>query len=540
MIKLYSNLSIVSKTRFLIITILGIILIISFTTIGILQYKIFKERLIERVVSAAEIVELNSIIPIEFGNKNEAQKILQSISTIKEVVYAVIYDKNNNLFSYFKREGALIDSVDIDLPLGALFRGNNLNVSSLIKYENEYYGKIVVVASTSSINESMLEYFYYSLSIFVFVYILSFLIGHRLTLLITAPLTELAKVVSKISNSGNYALRVKKVYNDEIGELYDNFNNMLNQIHIRDNKLNDFNLELENQVLTRTKELIEVNNILESTKGELEIKVLERTADLNNSIQKLEKSQKAMLLMVEDLNRTTKSLELGKNKLNEANKELEAFAYSVSHDLRAPLRGILGFTQILIEDHKDKLDEEGKRICSVILGNTERMGHLIDDLLSFSRLGRREIEKTEIDMKSMIRSIFYEISDEGNRNNIELNIGEMPQIFADSSLMKQVLINLLSNALKFSSKKEIIKLNIKYKLEDNFQVFSIQDNGAGFNSKYTDKLFGVFQRLHNESEFPGTGVGLAIVQRIIFRHGGKVWAEGEIDKGATFYFSLPI
>lgn len=226
-------------------------------------------------------------------------------------------------------------------------------------------------------------------------------------------------------------------------------------------------------------------------------------------------------------------------QLQTANKELEAFSYSISHDLRAPLRAINGYTRILVEDYSSVLDEEGRRICRVITTETLRMGKLIDDLLSFSRLSRKEIQTTTIDMKALAYSVFAELTTEEQRQRMDLKIGRLPQAKADPALIHQVWMNLISNAIKFSSRRERAIIELGTRRSDDENIYYVRDNGAGFNIQYVDKLFGVFQRLHGEDEFEGTGVGLAIVQRIVQRHGGRVWAEGEEDKGATFYFALP-
>lgn len=226
-------------------------------------------------------------------------------------------------------------------------------------------------------------------------------------------------------------------------------------------------------------------------------------------------------------------------QLEDTNKELEAFSYSVSHDLRAPLRGINGFTKILIEDHSEKLDDEAKRICNIIIDNSTKMGILIDELLTFSRYNRMELNKTKVNMNELVNSVYKEVTDEELRNKIELNIGILPEAFIDPHLFRQVWINLFSNSIKFSSKKEKIIIKINGEISENTLKFSIKDNGSGFDNRYSDKLFKVFQRLHTESEFKGTGVGLAIVNRIIKRHGGDIWAESELNIGATFYFTLP-
>jgi len=227
-------------------------------------------------------------------------------------------------------------------------------------------------------------------------------------------------------------------------------------------------------------------------------------------------------------------------QLQAINKELEAFSYSVSHDLRAPLRAIDGYTHILFEDYETKLDDEGKRLCSVIRENSRRMGQLIDDLLSFSRLSRVDINISRIDMKELAGSVYNELTNPENSQQIDFQLGELDSVSGDINLLRQVWTNLISNAIKFSSHREQPMIKISCKRKKNIVVYRITDNGAGFDMKYIDKLFGVFQRLHSVKDFEGTGVGLAIVQHIIIRHGGQVWAEGEVDKGATFYFSLPI
>jgi len=226
--------------------------------------------------------------------------------------------------------------------------------------------------------------------------------------------------------------------------------------------------------------------------------------------------------------------------LESANQELDAFSYSVSHDLRAPLRAIDGFVRILVEDFAPALGDEGKRICSVINDGTDRMGCLIDNLLAFSHIGRAALVPVPVEMEALCRSTFMEITTAADRERIVFNLDHLAPAIGDPALLRQVWVNLLGNAVKYSSKKTEAQIEVNSELRDDGVVYSVNDNGAGFNMDYADKLFGVFQRLHSQTEFPGTGVGLAIVQRIILRHRGKVWAEGETNKGATFHFSLPV
>jgi two-component system sensor kinase len=220
-------------------------------------------------------------------------------------------------------------------------------------------------------------------------------------------------------------------------------------------------------------------------------------------------------------------------------KELEAFSYSVSHDLRTPLRAIGGFTRILVEDYGPSLDAEGKRVCAVISDNTQRMRQLIDDLLAFSRLSRADMQPVPIDMQALADSTFRQLTAPESRKRIDFRLEPLPPALGDPTLIGQVWVNLLSNALKFSSQRERAVVEVRCRQGEGETIYYVRDNGAGFDMQYAGKLFGVFQRLHSEREFEGTGVGLAIVQRVIHRHGGRVWGEGEVDKGAAFFFTLP-
>jgi PAS domain S-box-containing protein len=226
-------------------------------------------------------------------------------------------------------------------------------------------------------------------------------------------------------------------------------------------------------------------------------------------------------------------------QLEAVNKELEAFSYSVSHDLRAPLRAIDGFSRVILEDYIDELNDEGKRVLNIIRNNTQKMGQLIDDLLLFSRLGRQEISPSDISMTELAKGVFEEIKSPADERNLQFNMKTLPLAQGDRSMMKQVFANLLSNAIKFTRSRKMATIEIGGINDGAENIYYVKDNGVGFDMQYVNKLFGVFQRLHSAEEFEGTGVGLAIVQRIIHRHGGRVWAEGKVDEGATFYFTLP-
>ena len=236
--------------------------------------------------------------------------------------------------------------------------------------------------------------------------------------------------------------------------------------------------------------------------------------------------------------RAEKELLKRTTELESANKELEAFSYSVSHDLRAPLRAIDGFSRVMLEEYTDKLDDEGKRYLNIVRDNTQKMGQLIEDLLALSRLGRKEMQVSRIDMAKLAKTVYDELKEANPGRNIQLEIKTLPPAYGDQAMIHQVFVNLLSNAIKFTRFKENAVIEIGSIARMNENVYYVKDNGVGFDMQYLNKLFGVFQRLHSAEDFEGTGVGLAIVQRIIHRHGGKVWAEGKVNEGATFYFNL--
>lgn len=234
-----------------------------------------------------------------------------------------------------------------------------------------------------------------------------------------------------------------------------------------------------------------------------------------------------------DLQRRSHNLEL-------ANKELEAFSYSVSHDLRTPLRAVDGFSMMVFERFHGQLGEEGRRMLSVVRSETRRMGQLIDDLLAFCRIGRQEIESVEVDMRSAAQEVFDELASLEPKRKLQLNLHPLPATRGVAAMLRQVWVNLIGNAIKFTKGRDVGCIEIDaWSGEDGEQIYSVKDNGVGFDMRYVGKLFGVFQRLHALDEFPGTGVGLAIASRILQRHGGRIWAEAELDKGATFTFALP-
>jgi PAS domain S-box-containing protein len=238
------------------------------------------------------------------------------------------------------------------------------------------------------------------------------------------------------------------------------------------------------------------------------------------------------------LNKVQKQRERLEERVQERTEELESFTYSVSHDLRSPLRAVDGFARMLIDTRADQLDEEGKRMLNVIYENTQKMGQLIDDLLALSRLGRREMRRCPVDMETLAQEVFDELMRNAPDRTVTFEQEPLPDAYADRAMMRRVLENLLSNALKFTSDVEAPRIEMGADDAGGDTVYYVNDNGAGFDAEYADKMFGVFERLHDEDEFSGTGVGLAIVERVLRRHNGQAWAEGDVGDGATFYFCV--
>lgn len=261
--------------------------------------------------------------------------------------------------------------------------------------------------------------------------------------------------------------------------------------------------------------------------GKDEISIL--SLEFNNMLEQIQKRDNELELRVK---KRTEELEF-------ANKELNAFSYSVAHDLKAPLRAINGFSQILKNSYESKLDEEGKNLLKMVIDNSTKLSKLIDDLLEFSKMQKREMVSNAIDMSKTAKDVYDELIVNEKGRTIDFKINPLPPSNGDYAMLKQVWTNLIANALKYTRKKEKAEIEIGSRTTDTEIIYFIKDNGAGFDMAYIGKLFGVFQRLHSAEEFEGNGVGLALVKRIVERHNGKVWAEGKVNEGATFYFSFP-
>ncbi|MBU1109489.1 MAG: HAMP domain-containing protein [Candidatus Riflebacteria bacterium] len=323
------------------------------------------------------------------------------------------------------------------------------------------------------------------------------------------PLENLSEMARRIE-SGDFTARAEYSGKNEIGLMAGAFDNMANRIEHwhaelesmvehRTNQLQKANIQLADEIDERKRAETEVQRL----NSELELRVVDRTA-----------------------------------QLEAANKELEAFSYSVSHDLRAPLRHIDGFIELLVSRCRDDLSEKGKHYVDIIGSSARQMSALIDDLLKFSRTGRADMHMETMDMNKVLHEALENFSESFSGRKIEWIIGELPAVHGDIALLRQVWANLLDNAIKYTRTREIARIEVSARKENGETIFSIKDNGVGFDMQYAGQLFGVFRRLHSEEEFEGTGIGLATVQRIVSRHGGRVWAVAELNRGATFNFTL--
>ncbi|MDO8464404.1 MAG: DUF3365 domain-containing protein [Gallionella sp.] len=348
-------------------------------------------------------------------------------------------------------------------------------------------------------------------------------------------------IVDNVLTWSDEIYRIFEIDPEKFGATYEAF---LNTIHPDDREQvnnayteslkNRVPYNIEHRLLMKDGRVKHVNEICETFygKGGRPMRSFGIVHDITERKQLEEK--------VNELNRNLESRVIERTALLEAsNKDMENFSYSISHDLRAPLRAINGFSKILQEEYANRLDDEGKRLLNVVGDNARKMGKLIDDLLAFSRAGRNEINCSIIDMKKLATSVWEELEPNRAGRDVQLCIGDMPPAEGDPAMIRQVVFNLLSNAVKFTQHRANARVEVGGQTDEHETIYHVKDNGVGFDMQYAGKLFGVFLRLHGMDEFEGTGIGLAIVKRIIAKHGGRVWAEGKVGEGATIYFALP-
>jgi len=477
----FKNISIKNKLIFIQSVTAFIAIFICSSIFVIRDIKILKESGVRKMYSIVRIIGDNSISPLLFIDQDAANKILLLLDKEPDIMDVVLLDKGGKIFGRYTRKGVDIGEFpvpDNNQTVASEFSEKKLIVTYKIFQKKEFIGTVILKAELTDLKKSISKYILVAIFILIAGLLAAFFISIFLQRAISKRLLLLVSKAKEVSETGNYSIRAPLEGKDEIATLSGEFNHMLTQIEKMEKSLSDANAGLEKRVQERTMEL------------------------------------------------------------DAANKELESFTYSVSHDLRAPLRAIDGYIRILEEEYVNKLDKEAIPIMESVSNNAKKMGKLIDALLALSRLGKKELQKTEVDITQLAQLAVEEVKKSFDLVKTEIIIHPLPKAMADHDIILQALINLISNAVKYSSKKEKPVVEIGSKEENNEIVYYVKDNGAGFDMKYYDKLFGTFQRLHDASEFEGTGVGLALVKRIITKHNGRIWAEAEVEKGATFYFTF--
>lgn len=488
------------KLALLMLAVVSAALLVAGTALAAYELNNFRRQAQIDLNTQAEILGRASAAALAFDDRLALQENLQLMKNRPAMLAGAIFDPRGRVLVEYRAprsEGfsfPSLDAAEVEPP-----RDGRMSLVKRVVENGEIVGSVYLVRSYP-VRERLLDYVGILGAVMTLSLVVAGLLSLWLQKRLTQPILAISAAAHQVMERRDFSLRVPKSTEDEIGYLVDAFNGMLAELGRRDAELQASRVELEQEVSERRR----VDEELRALNIELEQRVAQRT-----------------------------------QQLEAANKEMESFSYSVSHDLRTPLRGVVGFTDALIEDHGDELCVEAKRKLGIVHAEGLRMGRLIDDLLSFSRLGRKALQPVEVDMEALVRSSWATVSQLAQGREPELQLGRLPKAQADPALIAQVWINLLSNAVKFSAKREQAVVQVSAITDAREHIYFVRDNGAGFNPKYQDKLFGVFQRLHDSSEFGGTGVGLALVQRIVTRHGGRVWAEGQPNQGATFYFSLP-
>ena len=455
----------------------------------------------------ADIIGQSSAPALLFDDRVAARRTLASLKAKRNVVVGALYTARGGLFAFYTRRG--VDAADLPaLPEaeGTSIRGNEVVLVRRVVENNEVLGSIYLRGDYELANH-LRSYAAIMGGVLAISMVAALLMWLWLQSTVTAPILAMRELAKEVVEKRDFSLRARKTTDDEIGYLADAFNGMLAEIGHRTAALERSNASLAAEIRERgqaEQARLHAEEELRRLNAELEQRVADRTQELAA-----------------------------------ANRELESFSYSVSHDLRAPVRAIAGFSKLLAEQHEAQLDAEARRKLAIVRSEAARMGALIDDLLAFSRLGRQPLQVKAVDMEELVRMNIDTLNAGHQGLPPQVRIGKLPPALGDRSMLAQVWANLLANAYKFSAKKERPAVEVNAISDEREHVYFVRDNGVGFDPRYVEKLFGVFQRLHDASEFPGTGVGLALVQRIVARHGGRVWAQGQPNEGATFYFSIP-
>ncbi len=488
------------KLTAMLVLISGLVLLLTSAAFAGYQYWSLRQATRDALSVRGRIIAANSTASLAFANEADAREILSALRADPHIVAAVLYDKVGHVFAAYPADLAGNAVPAAPEPDGYRFeRGHLIGFQPVEEAGSRRLGTLYLASDLEAVYDTFRLSGVIGLAVMAVALLAAYLVSMVLQGTISQPILALAETAQAVSTRQDYSVRAPKLGADELGVLTEAFNQMLGRIEDQDRALRASQDELQRYAT------------------ELEQRVEERTHELQERHEALRRNAAELLA---------------------ANTELDAFAYSVSHDLRAPLRSIDGFSQVLLEDYGAKLDEAGQDSLRRVRAATQRMGTLIDDLLKLARITRTEIRAEAVDLSDLARDIAAELQRATPERQVEFTIAPRLKARGDPRLLRVVLDNLLRNSWKYTAKQARPQIEFGSVEENGGQAFMVRDNGAGFDMKYADKLFGVFQRLHSAADFEGTGVGLATVRRIINRHGGRIWAEGAVDQGATFYFTL--
>jgi signal transduction histidine kinase len=458
----------------------GAILLLTCSTYFIYELDSFRESSVKHLSVLGKMLSSNTTAALAFQDKESATEILSSLKAEPNVIRACIYDTGGKIFASFP-VAAPVDSFPKKVGrAGYFFTFSHIQAFQPIELDRKTIGMLFILTDTKFISGKLMRYGLIALLSMLLTLLLAYLLSKRLQSRIASPITDLADTARYVSEKHDYSARAVKQTTDEIGMLTDTFNQMLYEIQRQNEEIRRFNVELEAKVEDRTRELA-----------------------LSNA-------------------------------------ELEAFSYSVSHDLMSPVRQIKLFIELFQKKNPERPDGEYQRLLDTLYGKANKMQVLIEDLLSFSGIEKKELVRVVIDVEGMVKSIWDELVRMEKDRNIEFVMNELPDCYGDRGTMQQVWQNVLGNAIKYTRKRKKALIEVGAELLEREIVYCVKDNGSGFNMDGYENLFLPFKRLHAQQEFEGTGVGLAIVQRILSKHGGRIWAEGKPDEGSVFFFSLPV
>jgi signal transduction histidine kinase len=450
------------------------------------------------VETQTELLAGSTAAALNFDDADTANEGLGVLRFRPRVSAAAVYNARGKLFATYMREGAAPGFPELPGDEGVHIDGDDVYAFRRVVEHGEILGT-VYVRRDYQLRERAFDYIGIVTVVAVLALAVAILVSMWLQTVITKPVLSAVRAARDVAARGDYAARAQKFSDDEVGMLVDAFNEMLSVIE------------------TRTQELVRIND------------------DLAREIAERRRIEEEMTQLNIDLERRVRERT---SQLEMTNSELESFCYSVSHDLRAPLRAIDGFTQALAEELPEQMSDSARRYFERIRAASQRMGQLIEDLLNLSKVSRGNLELRDVDLSALANQVLRDLMTRDPGRKVDVSVWDGIKVQGDARLLRAALENLLGNSWKFTSKVASPRIEIGTMRDGDRSVYFVRDNGAGFDMAFADKLFGAFQRLHGMEEFPGTGIGLATVQRIVHRHGGRIWADAAPGRGAVFYFTL--